>query len=320
MKVICVRTDQDINYFLNSFEIICEHWSIEEVRENFRRHRRTENDKRIIIIDFDSAPELKQSKPPENWYIIGLTSDAELKTEYTYSLINKFSSNENILNVIQEISDESCYRQLGNFPIYIGITRKEMDVPQGVVPLLPTEWRILNYFARNQGRRVLSQELAYHVFDAGKEYEVDCNNLLKVYLVRLRKKFFLILNSPVISYGSKSGGYYLLDYLPGNLDYVINNKNNGDYIVVDEATESLAREFYKKLWKIVAQASLYELRHNEKITSRCRRYTFLKNNLIFKDNFSLSKLLLLIKKIRFKKIKKPMKRVKTEQEGRMSYL
>lgn len=320
MKIICVKTDRDINYFLNSFEIICEHWSIEDTQENFRRHRRTENDKRIIIIDFDNAPEFKQSKPPQNWYIIGLTSDAELKTEYTYSLINKFSSNENILNVIQEISDESCYRQLGHFPLYVGITRPELETPTGIVSLQLKEWRILRYFSQNQGRRVSGEELTYHILDVGQEDEiVDPGKLTQVYLTKLRKKFFLIINSPVISYGTKTGGYYLLDFYPGDLEYIINRHNNKDYIVVDEATKKNIKDFYHKLTKLVAEKSLYELQHDEKLRCKHRRYNFLRNNLIFKDNFSLSKLMLLLKKIRFPRIKKPMKRVENEPARRISY-
>lgn len=320
MKIICVKTDRDINYFLNSFEIICEHWSIKDTQENFRRHRRTENDKRIIIIDFDNAPEFKQSKPPQNWYIIGLTSDAELKTEYTYSLINKCSSNENILNVIQEISDESCYRQLGNFPLYVGITRPELETPTGIVSLQLKEWRILRYFSQNQGRRVSGEELTYHILDVGQEDEiVDPGKLTQVYLTKLRKKFFQIINSPVISYGTKTTGYHLLDFYPGDLEYIINRHSNRDYIVVDEATKKNVKDFYHKLTKLVAEKSLYELRHDEKLMYKHKRYTFLRNNLILKDNFSLSKLILLLKKIRFPRIKKPMKRVENEQARRISY-
>lgn len=319
MKVVCVKTDCNINYFLDSFKIICEFWSIEETQDNFKRHRRTENSKRIII-DFDQAHELKHSKPPQNWYVIGLTSDAELKTEYTYSLIHKFSSTENILNVIQEIMDESCYRQLGHFPLYIGITRPEMDTPHGIVSLLPREWRILNYFAQNQGRRITSEELAYHICDVGEEDEiVNLQRLQQVYLTRLRKKFFLMINSPVISYGSKTSGYYLLDFYPGILNYIINRQNNKDYIILDAVTENIIKDFYQNLSKIVAEKSLYELQHDEKLMCKHRRYTFLRNNLIFKDNFNLSKLIILLKKIRFPKIKRPMQKVQTEESRRISY-
>ncbi len=320
MKVTCVKTDRDINYFLSSFQILCEHWSIEDTLDNFRRHRKTENDKRIIIIDFDEAPEFRHSKPPLGWYIIGLTSDTTLKTEYTYSLIHKFSSTESILNAIQEITDESCYRQLGHFPLYIGINRYEMDTPHGVIPLPQREWRILNYLAQNLGRGVLSEELVYHIYDAGEEYDLrNVQKQMQVYLTRLRKKFMLILDSPVISFGTKTGGYYLLDFCPPNLEYIINRPNNKDYIVVDEATEKLAKDFYQKLSQIVAKWSLYELRHDRKLMCKHRRYTFLKNNLIFKDNFSLSKLIVLLKKIRFKKIKRPMKRVEEARVRELSY-
>ena len=320
MKVICVETDRDINYFLNSFQMICEHWSVKEVLENFRRHRRTENDKRIIIIDLDNAPEFKHSKPPENWYIIGLTSDAELKTEYTYSLINKLSSNENILNIIQEIADESCYRQLGHFPLYVGITRPELETPTGIVSLQLKEWRILRYLSQNQGRRVLGEELTYHIHDVGEADEmVDPHKVTQVYLTKLRKKFFLIVNSPVISYGTKTSGYYFLDFLSPDLEYIVNHHSNKEFIVVDKKTEEFVKDFYHKLTKLVAEKSLYELQHDEKLMCKHKRYSFLRNNLIIKDNFSLSKVILLLKKIRFPRIKKPMKRVENEQARRISY-
>ena len=245
-------------------------------------------------------PDLLHTKPPENWYIIGLTRDQQLQTEYAYTLIHKFSSTENILNIIQEIENESCYRQLGNFPLFIGITRPEIDTPQGIFPLTKKEWRILDYFARNRGKRVSTEELKYHVFEVGEEYELqDSTVLLHVLLTQLRKKFMTIIDSPVISYGSLNCGYYLLDFLPGNLEYLINRTSNSSFIVVDKETKELVQDFYKKLAVIVAKKSLYELQHDPKLRSKHRRYNFLKNNLILKDNFNLSKLILLLKKIRF---------------------
>lgn len=319
MHVVCINTDRDINYFLHSFNVNCEHWNDEDAKFNFRLAQRTENQKKIIIVDYDCSKWIATVTIPTNWYVIALTSDAMLKND-KMTIINKGASSENILNVIQDILDETCYTQLGVFPLYLGVTRMEIATHNGVMMLGKKEWRILNYLNKNKGRRVSGEELKYHVLDVGDEEDLveGGKNLVRVLVAKLRKKFSLMISSPVISFGCKNSGYYLLDYFNEDWEYLINRNRNTAFVVIDDEFKQPLQDIYEKLKQEVAEKSIYEIRHNLRLTSHTKRYNFLKNNLTFKE-FTLSRLVTLLKSVRFPKRKKLLKKAETEGLAELEY-
>ena len=312
MRVVCINTDKDINYFLYSFNIICEHWSDADAKFNFKLALKQENQKQIIIVDYDLTKWIQNVIVPSNWYIIAITSDLMFKSD-KMTIINRGASTENILNVIQDITDEVCYMQLGMFPLYLGVTRRELVTPKGTMVLGKKEWRILNYLNLNKGRRVYCEELKYHVLDVGEEEELadEGKKIVQVFVCKLRKKFSLILNSPVISYGRLNSGYYLLDYYNEDWEYLVNKDMNGFFIVIDNSLRKECEDLYEKLAKEIAAKSIEEIRSNLRLTCRNRRYNFLKSNLTFKE-FTLSRLMGLLQRIRFKKQKRMLKKAEVE--------
>lgn len=319
MRVVCINTDRDINYFLHSFNIVCEQWSDEDAKFNFRLALKQENQKQIIIVDDDQSKWIRNITIPNDWHVIVLTSDSMFKRD-NMTIVNKGASTENILNLIQDITDEAYYTQLGMFPLYLGVTRREILTPKGSITLGKKEWRILNYLTHNKGRRVFMEELKYHVLDVGDEEELADGGvkLISVTVCHLRKKFSLIINSPVISFGWRNTGFYLLDYYNDDWEYLFNKDMNNSFVVIDESLKKDCIQLYEKLAQELARKSIEEIRNNLRLTSKSRRYNFLKSNLTLKE-FTLGRLVLLIKKIRFKKQKRILKKAEAEAFQELEY-
>lgn len=303
MKVICGCVERELSHYLGCYNILREHLhSEEEVEDYFLTNPSSTEVKRVCIFDYDEAPGLKKRYIPFNYYVIGMTDDPFLKVKDTtaYTLINKSSSMLNVINSIEEILDEVLYRQLGDFPLYVGVQRKELSTPSGILPLLDTEWRVLRYLAQNKGRAVPNEELAHHVFYAGKEDEIrtKTTDLLKIYVCKLRKKLELLYPLPVLTCHKQT--YSILDNAQKAIEEKFLFFHSNFHIQGTDELKRKCQELYQELTMHIAEESLKELRTNDNIKCKTKRYEWLKRNLNIKENFSLARLQTTIKKIRFK--------------------
>lgn len=303
MKVICGCVDRELSHYLGCYNILREHLNTEEEVEDYLlTNAGTTEIKRVCIFDYDNAPGLRNRQAPFNYHIIGLTSDPFLKVKDTnaYILINKDSSMLNIINAIEEILDEVLYRQLGDFPLYVGIQRKELSTPSGILPLVETEWRILSYLAQNKGRGIPNDELTYHVFYAGKgdEVESELKKIVGVYICKLRKKIGLLFPLPVISINKRR--YSILDNAQKSIEEKLMFFSQNFHVQGTEELRNKCQELYQELTMYVAEESLKELRTSDKLNCKSKRYCWLRRNLEIKENFSLMRLERTLKKIQFK--------------------
>lgn len=303
MKVICGCIDRELSHYLGCYNILREHLNTEEEVEDYLlTNAGTTEIKRVCIFDYDNAPGLRNRYVPFNYHIIGMTSDPFLKIKDTnaYILLNKDSSMLNVINSIEEILDEVLYRQLGDFPLYVGIQRKELSTPSGILPLLDIEWRILNYLAQNKGRAIPVDELRYHVFYSGKENEIEgsLKRLLSVYMSKLRKKIELLFPLPVISINKRR--YSILDNAQKSIEEKLMFFSQNFHVQGTEELRNKCQELYQELTMHVAEESFKELRTSDNLNCKSKRYNWLRRNLEIKENFSLLRLGSAIKKIQFK--------------------
>lgn len=304
MKILCCAIDTETSDFLKAYNFQREYIKKEDIEDYFLVHdTKNVNYKCIALFDYDKAPELKNIKHPVNYFIIGLTSDPYLleKDTTAYILINKDTSKTNIINTIDEIIQESVARQLGNFPLYVSISSRELSTPQGFVPLTYEEWNILTYFSKNPDRLIPTKELVYHAFYAGKEDEIEntLDRYLHLIIFRLRKKLSLVITCPVIN--TTCGGYKLYDCANSHLEDKIKGLSlYSEYIVIPEELRIKLEYIYKELLDYVAAESLRILRTDKTIKLGTYRCSFLKNNLIKKEDFTPRRLEYLLKKIRVK--------------------
>lgn len=303
VKVICGCVERELSYYLGCYNILREHLhSEEEVEDYFLTNPGSTEVKRVCIFDYDEAPGLKKRYIPFNYYVIGMTDDPFLKVEDTtaYTLINKSSSMLNVINTIEEILDEVLYRQLGDFPLYVGVQRKELSTPSGILPLLDTEWRVLKYLAQNKGRAIPGEELAHHVFYAGKEDELHIRlvKLLQVYICNLRKKMELLYPLPVLTIHKRT--YLILDNAQKSIEEKFLFFKTHFHVTGTDELRKKCEDLYQELTMHIAQESLKELQTADDVKSKTKRYEWLRRNLNIKENFSLSRLRTAIQKIRFK--------------------
>jgi hypothetical protein len=303
MKVICGCVDRELSYYLGCYNILREHLNTEEEVEDYiLTNAGTTEIKRVCIFDYDNAPGLQNRYVPFNYHIIGMTSDPFLNVKDTNAsiLINKDSSMINIINAVEEILDEVLYRQIGDFPLYVGIQRKELSTPSGILPLLDTEWRILNHLAQNKGRAISSNELMYHVFYPGKENEIESSlkKMLSVYMCKLRKKIELLFSLPVISIHKRY--YSILDNAQKSIEEKLMFFSQNFHIRASEELRNKCQKLYQELTMYVAEESLKELHTSDNLSCKSKRYMWLRRNLEIKENFSLMRLERTLRKFQFK--------------------